>query len=160
PCPCQKAQPGAVRIPLQKGVDICCWVRHVCHIHVDRDRRGRQIGWRIHLGAALDLARVPIALHQHERRHYSIFFCVYVSDEMLTAAPLEIATEFRFKLAPDVPTLPSNSDDVPSDFNTRNHVAVPLAFAELSAVIALAVATPFTAAPNAVAFSRNSASST
>src|SRR4051812_37337517 len=89
-----------------------------------------------------------------------VFDCVYVNADTDTAAPAEIATELRFRFAPLVPTDPSNTGVVPSLFNARNHVAVPVLSADASAVIALAVETPFTDAPKAVAPKRSSARST
>lgn len=82
---------------------------------------------------------------------------VTVNDETATAAPDEMATEFRFKLAPDVPTEPSMMTVVPSLLSRRNHVAVPAAFALESDVMAFAAAEPEDAPAKAVAFMVNSA---
>ena len=76
-----------------------------------------------------------------------------------TAAPDEIATLFRLTSQPDVPTEKSNTR-VPPDVTRLPHVAVPVLFALLSSVMALALLEPPDAAANAVAFSVISASST
>jgi hypothetical protein len=73
---------------------------------------------------------------------------VKVKLEMLTLPPETMLTLSRFRSAPVVPTEPSHNAALPA-VTTRNHAAVPVAFAEESAVIALAVATPADAAPNA-----------
>jgi hypothetical protein len=52
---------------------------------------------------------------------------------------------------PEVPTVPWQTTVVPSVSSSRKKVAVPVASALASAVIALAVATPAEAAPKAVA---------
>jgi hypothetical protein len=59
-----------------------------------------------------------------------------------TAAPMEMATELMLQSAPEVPTVPSKTEVVPSLFTALNQAAVPEAFAEASCVIAAKVATP------------------
>jgi len=76
---------------------------------------------------------------------------------MLTADPELMATEFNTISAEDVPTVPSNTTDEPSDLSVRNHVAVPVASALESDVIAPAVETPLDDDPKAVDANRNSA---
>ncbi|HEX9137151.1 MAG TPA: hypothetical protein VF905_09440, partial [Nitrospirota bacterium] len=90
--------------------------------------------------------------------HYAAI--VTVNDVTLIVAPDEKATELKFRLQPLVPTDPSMIAVVPLDWNSLNQEAVPVAFAELSSVMALAVADPPEAAANAVAFMVNSARST
>ena len=57
-----------------------------------------------------------------------------------------------------VPTVPSMTTVVPSDFRQRKNAAVPVASAELSLVMALKVIRPPEAAGAAVALKRSSAS--
>lgn len=67
----------------------------------------------------------------------------------------DVVEKTRFEL--EVPTLPSHKLVLPSDFKTRNQVAVPVALALVSDEMAFAVAIPPDAAPNAVDPKRNSA---
>lgn len=69
-------------------------------------------------------------------------------------------TLMRTRSAEAVPTEPSKTTVVPSDLSARNHVAVPVASAALSCVIAFAVATPATADAKAGLPKRSSARST
>ena len=85
---------------------------------------------------------------------------VKVKAVRLMTPPITMDTLSRIRLAAEVPTEPSHSAVVPSLLKTRNQVAVPVALADESAVMALAVATPATDAPNAVAPKRISARST
>jgi hypothetical protein len=80
--------------------------------------------------------------------------------ETLTVWWMLMLVEFRTRFAVAVSTEPSNTTVVPSDFRQRNHVAVPVAFASVSLVIALNVIRPPEAAGAAVALNRSSASST
>lgn len=57
-------------------------------------------------------------------------------------APEERDVEFKFKSADDVATEPSAITVVASDFNQRNHAAVPVA-ETVALVIAAAVIKPF-----------------
>jgi hypothetical protein len=84
-----------------------------------------------------------------------------VSDEHETAAPLEIATELKLRFAPDVP---QDMSMVPAvarvEATSVAHVAVLVAFAEESCVIAFAALLPELAAAKAVALRTRSARST
>jgi len=82
-----------------------------------------------------------------------------VSDEIDTTAAATNETELKFTLAPEVPTEKSTIR-VPPDVTSVPHVAVPVASAEASLLIALAVMTPPLAAPNGVADIASSASFT
>jgi hypothetical protein len=82
---------------------------------------------------------------------------VNVRLEQDTTAPDTMLVVLRITLAADVPTEPSNHTVVPLLARMRAHVAVPVALAEESSVMALAVMTPPDAAPNASAPKRSSA---
>ena len=60
----------------------------------------------------------------------------------LTLPVATIDTEDRLRSLPDVPTLPSITAVVPSDFHNRKWVAVPVLSAEESAVTVPTVSTP------------------
>jgi hypothetical protein len=81
-----------------------------------------------------------------------------VNEVTLTAAPVTIEVVFKFKSEPDVPTLPSHTK-VPPEVTSLNHVAVSVAFADESWVIALSVKTPPDAAGANVALQVSSANS-
>lgn len=70
--------------------------------------------------------------------------------EIDTDPPAMMLVELRFMSDPDVPTDPSITA-VPPDLYARNHVAVPVASADASAVIALNVRTPFETVPGVAA---------
>src|SRR3990167_9021278 len=92
-------------------------------------------------------------------RHGYALPSVITNEVTDTVPPATIDTLLRFRSEPAVPTLPSITKVEPSDWTIRNHVAVSVAFADESWVIAFAVNTPFTAAgANAVALQVNSAS--
>ena len=91
--------------------------------------------------------------------HYP-FCAVNVNAVMSTSAPLTIETVVMTMFAVEVPTDPSKTAVVPSDFRHRNQVAVPVALALVSAVMLFADATPDEAVANAVDPNRSSARST
>src|SRR5215472_9102666 len=74
---------------------------------------------------------------------------VKVYELIETVAPVEMATEERLILHPLVPTVPSQAE-APPEVYVLNQVAVEVATA-VPLVMGLAVATPATALPNAVA---------
>ena len=79
------------------------------------------------------------------------------NDVTATGPPETSEVVLRFRSEPLVPTSPSSTKVVPSDLTMRNHVAVPVAFAELSCVMAFNVYTPPDAAGANVALHVNSA---
>jgi hypothetical protein len=84
---------------------------------------------------------------------------VSVSEVTSTAAPAEIATEFKLRSLAEVPHSPWILEE-PPEVSSRKNDAVPVASAVVSPVIALAVATPLLAAPKAVPERVNVASNT
>ena len=91
---------------------------------------------------------------------------VRVKEETLQVSPEVSETSVMFRSQPLVPTVPSTRAVVPSDFQSRNHCAVPVALAvTLEMALARAEATRFGAVPEqvdaakAVAFIVNSARS-
>jgi hypothetical protein len=84
---------------------------------------------------------------------------VIVKLDTATLPPTVIDTEFKFKSAPEVPTEKSTMR-VPAEVVSVPHVAVPVASAEASVVIAFAVKTPPEAAGAKVADKASSASFT
>src|ERR1039457_1752456 len=80
---------------------------------------------------------------------YSVWVMVMLVTD--TVAPMTIEVVFRFRSHPVVPTEPSITPVTPSDLYARNHAAVPVAAAEVSETIVLAVAvtTRLPAAPDA-----------
>ncbi len=88
-------------------------------------------------------------------------YVIFLKNELMeTLACSTMETEFNTRSALDVPTDPSQSTVLPSDFSKRYHVAVPVASASVSSVIAAAEIIPPDAEPKAVAFMRSSASFT
>lgn len=81
-----------------------------------------------------------------------------VSDVIAISAPVTKATVLKLISSPDVPTVTSILV-VPPDVAIRAHVAVPVASALVSDVIAAAVSTPFDAAGKAAALNVSVASS-
>ena len=90
--------------------------------------------------------------------HDYVFGCVMVSDVIAISAPATKATVLKLISSPDVPTVTSILV-VPPDVAIRAHVAVPVASALVSDVIAAAVSTPFDAAGKAAALNVSVASS-
>jgi hypothetical protein len=87
------------------------------------------------------------------------FGAVIVKLEIETVPAVTIDVEFKLRSAPDVPTLPSNTWVEPPDWTIRNQVAVPVAFADESWVIAFNVSTPLDAPGANVELQVSSASS-
>jgi len=85
------------------------------------------------------------------------FGAVIVKLETATLPVATMLTEFRLRSAPEVPTVPSKTWVEPPDCTIRNHVAVPVAFADESDVIAFNVNTPPDAAGANVALQVSSA---
>lgn len=82
-----------------------------------------------------------------------------VPDEIATVAPAVIAVVFKMQSAAAVPTDPSTTR-TPAEVTNVHQLAVPVASAEASSLMAFAVKTPAAAAPNAVADKAHSASFT
>ncbi len=80
-----------------------------------------------------------------------------VNEVTLTGPPDTSDPVFKFRSEPEVPTLKS-AMKVPPEVTRRAHVAVPVAFADESCVIALSVSTPPEAAGANVALQVSSAS--
>jgi hypothetical protein len=81
---------------------------------------------------------------------------VSVNADTATVAPVWIATLLRFRFAPDVPTLKSTLRTL-AEVSRLPQVAVPVPSAEVSLVMALAVAVPLELSPKASAESARSA---
>ena len=80
-----------------------------------------------------------------------------VNEETLTGCVATMLVVVRFRSEPDVPTFPSTFA-VPPEVVMRNHVAVPVAFALESCVMAFRVRTPAAAPAAKVALQVSSAS--